>query len=57
MGDKVGIIGVAESTVGLRYAAIGMWAQRPDVSTTIGRLLLAGALSNVCLAFTLFVVR
>ncbi len=56
MRHKIGIAVVAVSTVGLASASIAMLAQRPDVSTTIGRLLYAGAFANVCLAFTLFLV-
>ena len=56
MRHKIGIIVVAVSTVVPGSASIAMLAQRPDVSTTIGRLLWPGALANVCLAFILFLV-
>ena len=56
MRHMVGVTIVAISTVGLASASIAMVAQRPDVSTTLGRLLYAGALANGSLALTLFVV-
>ena len=56
MRHMVGVTIVALSTVGLASASIAMVAQRPDVSTTLGRLLYAGALANISLALTLFVV-
>ena len=56
MRHMLGVTIVALSTVGLASASIAMVAQRPDVSTTFGRLLYAGALANASLAFTLFVV-
>ena len=46
MRQMVGVAIVAFSTVGLASASIAMVAQRPDVSTTLGRLLYAGAMAN-----------
>ena len=56
MRHMVGVTIVALSTIGLASASIAMVAQRPDVTTTLGRLLYAGALANASLALTLFVV-
>ncbi len=56
MRHKVGVTIVAIATVGLGSASIAMVGQAPDVSTTIGRLLWAGALANVSLAVILFVI-
>ncbi len=56
MRHKIGIALVALATVGLGSASAAMLAQRPDVTTTIGRLLVAGALANVSLALTLFLI-
>ena len=56
MRHKLGVAIVALATVGLGSASVAMVAQRPDVATTLGRLLCAGALANVTLALTLFVI-
>ena len=53
---KTGVAVVALATVGLGSASVAMVAQRPDVATTIGRLLYAGALANASLALTLFLI-
>ena len=56
MRHKIGVVIVAVATVGLGSASAAMFAQRPDVATTMGRLLVAGALANASLAFTLFLI-
>ena len=56
MRHKIGVAVVAIATVGLGSASVAMLAQRPDVTTTIGRLLYAGALANASLAFILFLI-
>ena len=56
MRHKIGVVIVAVATVGLGSASAAMFAQRPEVATTMGRLLVAGALANASLACTLFLI-
>ncbi len=56
MRHTLGVAIVALATIGLGSASVAMVAQHPDVATTLGRLLYAGALANVSLSFTLFVI-
>jgi len=47
---KLGTIILAIGALSLSAASIAMFAQHPDVTTTIGRLLCAGALANFSLS-------
>jgi len=56
MRHKLGVIIVAVATLGLGSASVAMLGQHPDVTTTTGRLLWAGALANASLALILFLI-
>ena len=56
MRHKLGVMIVAFATVGLGSASVAMLGQHPDVTTTTGRLVWAGALANASLALILFLI-
>ena len=47
---KVGAIILAVGALGLSGASAAIFANSPEVTTTIGRLMRAGALANLCLS-------
>ena len=47
---KVGAIVLAVGALGLGGASAAIFANSPEVTTTIGRLMRAGALANLCLS-------
>ncbi len=53
---KIGPLVVAVASLGLGSASLAILRPAPDLTTAVGRHLMAGALANAALAFILFII-